>query len=198
MENKKNNKIKILVLAIIFLMVFFVNSCGNDKEEPISCQCPNEATHLEVGASNITCPANKCPHTGDCTQKVNEMLGNGTTKIVKSVGVDVEDFNVHVSNFSTLSTNDNLTIATSFKANIVEVRILPKGSGISYQAQTKVLSVGCDEVPTVIVPYLISEGIIQMAQFQPQTNSTWLAYKGNKGKIVYVASTWQNEKGIIG
>jgi len=153
-----------------------------DCRDPITCDCPDEATHLEVGASDVKCPADNCKHTGDCTEKVNEMLGNGTTTIVKGAGVDSEDFDALVSTFNDLANNPTAAIVTSFNANVVEVRVLPTGSGISYQTQTKVLSVGCDETGATIVPYLINEGIIQISQIQPQTKNTFLADKGNKGR----------------
>jgi len=156
------NKIKLLVLAIIVLMVFIVNSCGGGEEKPISCQCPDEATHLEVGASDVKCPADNCNHTGDCTEKVNEMLGNGTTKIVKGVGVSTADFNARLIDFNDVATNiANPALATSFKANITEVRILKAGSGISHAG--KILSVGCDETGATIMPYLINQGLVQMS-----------------------------------
>jgi len=187
MENKR----KCLVLVIIILMVFIVNSCDGNKENPISCQCPNEATHLEVGSSDVKCQADNCNHTGDCTEKVNEMLGNGTTKIVKSVGVSTTDFNTLVIAFNDLANSILLVAANSFKANISEVRILTAGSGISYKEQGKVFSVGCDETGATIMPYLIDQGLVQLSQIQPQIKSTWLTDKGNMGKAVYIATTWQ-------
>jgi len=179
MENKKNNKIELLFLAIIVLMLFFVNSCGNDEEKPISCQCPNEATHLEVGASNVTCPANKCLHTGDCTEKINEMLGNGTTKIVKSVGVDLTAFNTTVGIFNLIANHANTAVSTSFKTNVTEVEV-STGSSISHSGS--VVFVGCDIESTNIMPYLLEQGLVSTILVQIQTKSTWLADKGNKGR----------------
>jgi len=157
------NKIKLFVLAIIVLMVFIVNSCGSGEEKTISCQCPDEATHLEVGASDVNCPADNCNHTGNCTEKVNEMLGNGTTKIVKGVGVSTADFNTLVTTFNGLANNNTPALANSFKANVSEVQILKASSGISYKEQGKVLSVGCDETAATIMPYLINKGLVQLS-----------------------------------
>jgi len=174
MENKR----KWLVMVIIILMVFILNSCDGNNENPISCQCPNEATHLEVGASNVTCPADNCPHTDDCTEKVNQMLGNGTTKIVKSVGVEIDAFNSMISNFNILANSSNEVLKNSFANNITEVMVLT-GSGISHQG--KIVSVGSDTYWGDVASYLLTEGIVStVAQIQHQTKTQWLA--SNKGR----------------
>ena len=171
-------------LVGIAAVPFAIAMCDNGTKstpDPIMCDCPDEATHLEVGASNVTCPADNCKHTGDCTAKVNEMLGNGTTKIVKGVGVSTADFDTLVITFNDLATSTLFpAVAISFKANVTEVRILETGFGISHTG--KVLSVGCDETAATIELYLEDKGLIQFAQLQPQTKSTFLADKGNKGR----------------
>jgi len=148
---RKISIITFILIALVMGMGAAFISCDNEPEtpDPITCDCPDEATHLEVGASNITCPADKCPHTGDCTVKINEMLGNGTTKIVKGVGVSTADFDTLVITFNDFATTTVFpAVAISFKANITEVRILKAGSGITHTG--KILSVGCDETVMVI------------------------------------------------
>ena len=135
-----------------------IMSCDDKPKtpDPITCDCPDEATHLEVGANNVDCPADKCPHTGDCTEKVNEMLGNGTTKIVKSVGFDVDAFNSMISNFNNLANSPNEAVKNSFKNNVTEVRILT-GSNISHQGN--IVSVGSGANWGDVATYLLAEGV---------------------------------------
>ena len=159
---------------IIVLMLFIVNSCG-DKDDPITCDCPNEATHLKLGSNNIACPADACPHEGkDCTVKVNETLNVGGIKVIKEPGVSTADFNMILTELNIVMsealTPDQIN---NFKTNFPEIRVI-SGTGISHVG--KVMTIGFNEDSYSIYNYLLIDNMLVNSQ---QTKTEWLA--NNKG-----------------
>jgi len=149
---KKN----LLILAFILLIGFIVNSCGDDKEKPIPCICPDEATHLEEGEI-ANCPGEPCKHI--CIVKINKMLDNGKTNIIKEIGVDVIAFNEIVNFFNSLFPMFNNSMRDSFNDNIKEIRIMPNGFGISHQE--KILLIGVNEdLEGDVIDYLLDEELL--------------------------------------
>jgi len=175
-------KRKILVIAIILIALTtgtsaVLTSCDNEPKTPdlITCDCPDEATHLEVGASNVTCPADKCPHTGDCTEKVNETLNAGGITVIKEPGVSTADFNAIVAELNIVASPAGFDFGQreNFKTNFPTIYIV-KGTGISHKSGS--LTIGCNETADSIYDYIVTDN--SLVQFyQPKTE--WLA--SNKG-----------------
>jgi len=155
-----------------------VTACPTNTSDPITCDCPDEATHLEVGANNVVCPADVCPHEGkDCTAKVNETLNAGGITVIKEPGVSTADFNAIVAELNIVVSLDGLSVEqiANFKTKFPTIYIV-KGKGINHKFGA--LTIGCNETADSIYDYLVTDNSL----VQAQTKNTWLADKGNKGR----------------
>jgi len=166
-------------VAVIAAVPLAIAMCDNStpQPDPTTCDCPDEATHLEVGAANVTCPADQCNHNGQCTEKVNAILNAGGVTVIKSPGVSTEEFNKVVNELNILMSPDALSSGqiANFKVNFPTVYIV-KGSSISHE--TGSLTVGCDATAVEMYKYLRVDNSL----VQAQTKNTFLADKGNKGR----------------
>ena len=179
-------KRKILVIAIILIALTtgtsaVLTSCDNEPKTPdlITCDCPDEATHLEVGASNVTCPADKCPHTGDCTEKVNETLNAGGITVIKEPVVSGDDFEVIVAELNIVASPAGFDFGQreNFKTNFPAIYIV-KGTGISHKSGS--LTIGCKETADSIYDYLVTDNSL-VKSHQPKIE--WLANNKETRKL---------------
>jgi hypothetical protein len=143
--NTKNPILITLLLTAILL------SCKDDKTPgPVLCDCAEtygEYTHLDEGET--------CPCEGEdcksCTLKVNATLSNGTTKVWKEAGADLQAFNDIVDGLNNL-----MVSFPGFGDNFTEVRVTA-GSGISHQGS--VLYAGDAEEIDAVVLYIMDNDL---------------------------------------
>jgi hypothetical protein len=142
---------KLLIVTLTIALIFALATCNDDKDDDTSpCTCLStygEYTHLDEGAA-CTCGGTDCKN---CTLKVNTTLSNGTTKVWKEVGADIEVFNAFVEML-----NDVISSLPNFENNIMKV-IVKAGSGISHQGT--ILYIGDAEEIDTIVEYIMDNDL---------------------------------------
>jgi len=179
MENKR----KCLVLAIIILMVFIVNSCdGNEEQIKPTCAeaCP-ETQRDHLGINEI------CTHNGkiiqgtcNCTEQ-KTTIPNTTIQIKKEAGITVAQMNAAVEKINDAYI-DFLSFGSMTEGKVTVVRIV-SGEVLDMNGTTMTVGIDADQSAMAGLFYVMS-----MAKIQPQTKSTWLVDKGNRGKTVYDTS----------
>ena len=140
---------KLLIVTLTIALIFALATCDKgDDTSPCTCLSTyGEYTHLDEGAT-CTCGGEDCKN---CTLKVNTTLSNGTTKVWKEVGADIEVFNAIVE-----ALNDLIIPFPNFSNNILKV-IVTAGSGISNQGT--ILYVGDAEEIDAIVLYIMDNDL---------------------------------------
>jgi len=143
-----------------------------DCRDPNPCLCPDQANHLANGESK-SCAGEPCKHT--CTEQTAELAG---TDIVfsKAADVTVEEMDEAVAFFiGYFNTGISEQDRTKIKGAITEVRIVSGNAAVKEGTIWKV-GIGADKDILDISLYF------GFAQIQPQTKSTFLVGKGNKGR----------------
>ena len=157
---------KLWVLAIIFLMGFFVNSCGDDEENPTCYEACTEIQKNHLGINE------NCGHNGKTIQGMCECIEQTDTLhgviIRKQNGISIANMDstvLKINNaYENLYTMPGAQSGFKAKAGIMEIHIIPSNS-VDINTQDMIALVGVN-APQMDVNGIIM-GVAQIPIIQP-------------------------------
>jgi len=185
-------KRNLLILAIILLIGFVVNSCGDEEKTPdVYCPSPNDG-HLGIGENCIK-------NTGGCGGLYNYAKGTAFPKPIYRVGAEGSNGATFTSTAGAMATAYNSLIGTTaedrFNARDLTEVHMHIGGKIYTWSGSGVLAVqaGATEVAQII-GILGSSGNLPVAQLQSVSGIRLAKGKKSTERLSFVADYIGNLK----